>query len=310
MQDAKYFRQSFNPKLTGKKKKHKNLTGLVQVVLTLSLMIITNCTWFLFWWLCDDGTSKRKSEEPRVTPIEKKPRDGDQIGGGEVEKPQDDDDGHCQLTSACTITWGKSNSNHEKIRSASCCSLYDVNLNPFSIIFRRNLTQKIEGLKEYISVKVRFVKPTSDGEDSTTETRFQSLFMTTVNSHEVESQQQDAKQKVIQSLLVYQKDRSDWALNEILHLGIKYVSVYPAKRFGLHFITVEVAQQKPTISNTNSDNKCLGFMWSVLAAIHPLQKRNNLKRLYHYQRFQGKSWMTFDRIEFPVMKDKVSKFER
>ena len=133
------------------------------------------------------------------------------------------------------------------------------------------------------------MKPTPDGEDSTTETRFQSLCMTTVNSHEVESQQQEAKQKVIQSPRVYQKDGSDWALNEILHFDIKYGSVYTAKRFGLHFITVEVAQQKATITNKNSDNKYLGFMWSVLAAIHPLRQRNNPKRLHHYQRFQGKS---------------------
>ena len=134
-----------------------------------------------------------------------------------------------------------------------------------------------------------FVRPKRDGEDSTTETLFQSLCMTTVNSHEVESQQQEAKRKVINSLTVYQKDGSDWTLNEILYLGIKYVSVYPAKKFGLYFITVEVAQQKATISNTNSDNKCLGFMWSVLAAIHPLQKRNNLKNKNHYQRFQCES---------------------
>ena len=115
------------------------------------------------------------------------------------------------------------------------------------------------------------MKPTPDGKDSTTETRFQSLYMTTVNSHEVVSQQQEAKQKVIQLLHVYQKDGSDWALNEILHLDIKYGSVYPVKRFRLHFITVEVAQLNATISNKNSDNKCLGFMWSILAAIHPLQ---------------------------------------
>ena len=167
------------------------------------------------------------------------------------------------------------------------------------------LKQRIEGLKWCISVKVWFVKPKRDGEDLTTKTLFQSLCMTMVNSHEVESQQQKAKRKVIQSLLVYQKHGSDWTLNEILYLGIKYVSVYPAKKFGLYFITVEVAQQKATISNTNSDNRCLGFMWSVLLAIHLLQKHDNLKRLYHYERFQDESWMTFDGIEFPVMKDKV-----
>ena len=152
----------------------------------------------------------------------------------------------------------------------------------------KELKQKIEGLKMYISVKLRFVKPKPEGKDSTTETRFQSLCMTTVNSHEVESQQQEAKQKVIQSLLVCQKDESDWALNEILHLDIKYGSAYPFKTFWLHFITVEVTQQKVTISNKNSD-KCLGFMWSVLAVIHPLQQRNNPERLHYYQRFQGES---------------------
>ena len=52
------------------------------------------------------------------------------------------------------------------------------------------LKQKIECLKWYISVKVRLVKPKRDGKDSPSETFFQSLCMTTVNSHEVESQQQ------------------------------------------------------------------------------------------------------------------------
>ena len=36
----------------------------------------------------------------------------------------------------------------------------------------KELKQEIEGLKWYISVKVRFVKPKRDGEDSTTETLF------------------------------------------------------------------------------------------------------------------------------------------
>ena len=46
------------------------------------------------------------------------------------------------VTSAYTITRGKSNSNHEKIGSVTCCRLYDVNLNPFSIIFRRNRSRR------------------------------------------------------------------------------------------------------------------------------------------------------------------------
>ena len=131
--------------------------------------------------------------------------------------------------------------------------------------------------------------------------------MTTVNSHEVESEQQEAKQKVIQSQLANQKDESDWALNEILHLGIKYGLVYAVRRFGLHFITVEVTQQKVPITNKNPD-KCLGFMWSILAVIDPLQQRNNPERLHHYQHFQGESCMNFDGIEFPLMKGKVGKF--
>ena len=46
----------------------------------------------------------RKSRKSLVTLLPKRLRARDQIGGGEVEKPQADDDGPCQLTSAYKIT--------------------------------------------------------------------------------------------------------------------------------------------------------------------------------------------------------------
>ncbi len=48
------------------------------------------------------------------------------------------------------------------------------------------------------------------------------------------------------------------------------------------------------------------FMWSVLAAIHPVKQ--SAERLHHYHSCQDE--LDFTGIEFPVAIDKIGKFER
>ena len=49
---------------------------------------------------CEENTAKRRPEESNDTPDPKKRKVDEQTGAGEVEKPQEDDNDPCQLTSA------------------------------------------------------------------------------------------------------------------------------------------------------------------------------------------------------------------
>ena len=53
--------------------------------------------------------------------------------------------------------------------------------------------------------------------------------MTTVHLHELEEQVQQAKQKVVQSFVMYQKGGSGWVLDEVLHMDINMVHYKPVK---------------------------------------------------------------------------------
>ncbi|XP_028419265.1 PR domain zinc finger protein 10-like [Dendronephthya gigantea] len=137
---------------------------------------------------------------------------------------------------------------------------------------------KQRGIKWFISIKVRFIKPKRDGEDVATEPHFRSHCMRTVSQHEIESQLTEAKQKTIQSLVLFQKEGSGWILDEILHLDLSIAQYSPVKGSSYIPLPSKLKTKKAIINVKNSDNKC--FMWFILAALHPVKL--NAERLHHY----------------------------
>ena len=160
-------------------------------------------------------------------------------------------------------------------------------------------------IKWFINVKVRFTKPKPDGEDLVTEPHFRSLCMKTVNQHELGNQLDEAKQKITQSFVVFQKEGSGWVLDEILHLDLNLAHYAPVKGSNYVPLPSKLKTKKAIINIKNSDNKC--FMWSVLAGIHEVPLHSHPERLRHYQQFQDE--LDFTGIEFPVTVDKIGKFE-
>ena len=91
--------------------------------------------------------------------------------------------------------------------------------------------------------------------------------MKTVNQHELQNQLEEAKQKITQSLVLFQKEGSGWVLDEILHLDLSIAQYTPVKGSSYIPLPSKLKAKKAIINIKNSDNKC--FMWSVLAGIHP-----------------------------------------
>ncbi|CAB4015283.1 Gastrula zinc finger [Paramuricea clavata] len=174
---------------------------------------------------------------------------------------------------------------------------------PILIHLSKELEMK-KGLKWFISVKARFVKPKVGGEDLYSEPHFRSLCTTTVNVHDMEKQLHEACSKILDSLAIYQKEGSGWILDEILHLDLNMAKYTPLKGSSYIPLPRKLKTKKAIINVKNTDNKC--FMWSILAGIHPAQR--DAERLHYYQQF--KDGLNFDDIEFPVTIDKIGKFER
>ena len=162
------------------------------------------------------------------------------------------------------------------------------------------------GLKWFVSVQVKLMKLKADGSDEISEPHFRSLCMTTLNDHEIEEQVGKASQKILSAFSTYQKEGSGWTLSEILHLDLNVAQYKPWKGSSYLPLPKKLQDKKAIINVENEDNKC--FMWSVLAALHPIPRKSNPERIHHYRPYVDE--LNVDGIEFPVPISKIPKFEK
>jgi len=79
----------------------------------------------------------------------------------------------------------------------------------------RQELEKRKGIKWYLSVKVKFTKPKSDGEDIISEPHFRSLCIPSVNSDELETQLKEANEKIHETMMAFQREGSGWLLDQV-----------------------------------------------------------------------------------------------
>ena len=257
---------------------------------------------------CDGNTLKRKydaldtTSKAKRNKVDETAHSNDKIGLG--------DNDLCNLTSAFEENLKKIELKPRKDQKHDMSQFLRGKSKPILIHLSKELETK-KGLKWFISVKglkwfIRFVKPKVDGEDLFSEPHFRSLCTTTVNVHDMEKQLQEACSKILDSLAIYQKEGSGWILDEILHLDLSMAKYTPLKGSSYFPLQKKLKTKKAIINVKNSDNKC--FMWSILAALHPVEHTRNPERIQHYQRYQDE--LNFGGIEFPVTIDKIGRFER
>ena len=68
----------------------------------------------------------------------------------------------------------------------------------------------------------------------------------------------------------------------------------------------ELHDKKAILYLRNDDQKC--FLWSILAALHPVNRKHHPQRLHHYRSFERE--LNINGIEFPVKVSDITKFER
>ena len=253
---------------------------------------------------CQGDSLKRKRDEGDSGPSQKKVRAENQVGEGKPENHvEEESDNPCSSTTAFEDSLKKIEPKPRKDQKQDMSHFLRGKAKTILNHLSNELVEK-RGIKWFISVKVRFVKPKPDGEDLITEPHFRSLCMKTVNQQELQNQLEEAKQKITQSLVVFQEEGSGWVLDEIVHLDLSIAQYTPVKGSSYIPLSNKLKTKKAIINIKNKDNKC--FMWSVLASIYPVSR--DAERLCHYQQFRNE--LDFSGIEFPVTIDKIGKFER
>ncbi|UYV67414.1 hypothetical protein LAZ67_5000503 [Cordylochernes scorpioides] len=95
---------------------------------------------------------------------------------------------------------------------------------------------------------------------------------------------------------------SVWMLKEIIYCDL-YINKYKALK-GSSYIDLpkEIKDKKAVINIKNDDNKC--FLWSILAALHPIEK--NPQRVSKYKKYENQ----FGDNEYPMKLENIGKFEK
>ena len=254
---------------------------------------------------CQGNPLKRGREEDDSSPTPRKVRVENQIGEGESDSQVEENNNPCSSTTAFEDSLKKIELKPRKDQKQDMSHFLRGKTKPILNHHSKELVEK-RGIKWFINVKVRFTKPKPDGEDLATEPHFRSLCMKTVHQHELDNQIDEARQKITQSIVLFQKEGSGWVLDEILHLDLNIAQYTPVKGSSYILLPSKLKTKKAIINIKNSDNKC--FMWSILAALHPIPYQRNPERLHHYQQYKDE--LDFTGIEFPVTVDKIGKFEK
>ncbi|XP_030762209.1 uncharacterized protein LOC115887026 [Sitophilus oryzae] len=99
---------------------------------------------------------------------------------------------------------------------------------------------------------------------------------------------------------------SGWTLQQLLHVDVRVNKINPLKASSYIPLPKEIEAKKAVLNIQNTDQKC--FVWSVLAAFHPIHWTQNANRVQNYQPFEQE--LDVRGIDFPISLKQISKFEQ
>ncbi|XP_030760007.1 uncharacterized protein LOC115885288 [Sitophilus oryzae] len=97
-----------------------------------------------------------------------------------------------------------------------------------------------------------------------------------------------------------------WTLQQLLHVDVRVNKINPLKASSYIPLPKEIEAKKAVLNIQNTDQKC--FVWSVLAAFHPVPRTQNANRVQNYHPFEQELDVTG--IDFPISLKQLPKFEQ
>lgn len=163
---------------------------------------------------------------------------------------------------------------------------------------------KLRNIKWYLNAKVEMVRNVDDGTKEKASPHFRSKTYISLENDGNDHNLNEAFQKMNGSLEEFIHKGSNWVVNKIVSLEVHTVKYSPVSGSSYMELPPKLRLSHGVINIKNEDQKC--FLWSVLAALHPVQTNSNY--VAHYKDHEHSLDMTG--IDFPVSLSKVEKFEK
>ena len=191
------------------------------------------------------------------------------------------------------------------------CFAFDVSTEEAPIDFLNSKKDALSGLlrrkiDEFKNIKViaclriQFVKPLTG---VTTQPYINSSTHGIFNKDEIQQTIHDIIIELNERIANYQREGSGWVFDKIIDFHVSVHKHTPLHGSSYMDIPRDVGNTKAVINVKNKDDMC--FKWSILAALHPVQKHS--ERVSKYWKYERE--LNFDGIEFPVSLKDITKFE-
>ena len=100
----------------------------------------------------------------------------------------------------------------------------------------------------------------------------------------------------------FEQQGSGWSLYSIINLTVNINKLNPVRGSSYVDLPAKIRNKTARINVRNDDNMC--FKWVILSALHPARASWSVSE---YRRYDGE--LNFAGIEFPVIPNRMSKFE-
>ena len=160
-------------------------------------------------------------------------------------------------------------------------------------------------IKWFATLDILFGRTTPDGDVRHTTARFRTQSDIMSDTDEVSADR--IASEFLTGIENFNGRGSNWIVKSVLDFRITFAPFRPAQ--GTSFIPTprEIAVKKTIVNVQNlNDERC--FLYSVLAALYPVDYKENPSRVHHYRRYLNK--LNTDGLSFPLPLKDVPKFEK
>lgn len=103
----------------------------------------------------------------------------------------------------------------------------------------------------------------------------------------------------------FERDGSGWSIDTIIKLEVNTVEFKPLEGSSFIPLPSKIQKKRAVLSILNNDQKC--FLWSVLAALHPISYYDHPDRVKNYHQYESE--LNLNNLDFSLPLSQVSRFE-
>ena len=164
----------------------------------------------------------------------------------------------------------------------------------------------VKGRKWFMTLFVNFVKYNQNNEAVYAEPTFRSLSLACTNVSQIKEQMAEAFQHVHNSYQNFERDGSGWSIDKILKLEVNTTEFVPLEGSSYIPLPVKIQKKKAVLNIQNNDHKC--FLWSVLASLLPISRKDHAKRVSNYVQYEHE--LKTQGTDFPTPLSQIQDFEK